>query len=68
MAHLPPWVRDHSLSLALLVLGVTLTGLAIALPEGKAFDLVSGFGLGFLLGALINLMSGPLRERNRPDQ
>ncbi len=65
---MPQWVRDHSLSLALLALGTGITGLAIALPEGKAFDIVSGLGLGFLLGALVNILSGPLRERNRADE
>ncbi len=65
---MPAWLRDHSLSVALLLLGTVILAVAIALPEGKPFDLVSGVGQGFLTGALINLLSGPLRERNRPDE
>jgi hypothetical protein len=62
------FARDHSLSLALLALGLLFLAASLPIPEGKGFDLVSGFGMGFLLAALLNLMAGPLRERNRADE
>lgn len=60
--------RDHSLSVVLLGIGVAITLCCIPLREGTAFDLISGIGTSFLTGGLLNVLSGPLREVNRPDK
>lgn len=64
---MPRCWRDHSLSIVLFGIGATLTLGVIPLREGTAFDLLSGIGTAFLTGGIINLLSGPLRERNRPE-
>jgi hypothetical protein len=61
-------IRDHSLSITCLVMGVVC--IMIAWPqyeEGRGWDLWLGFGHGFLTVALFGLLSGPLRERNKPE-
>lgn len=59
--------RDHSLTIVLAGLGaVTLTPLW-GLTPGKAWDILCGFGTGFLALAIYNVAAGPLRERNRPE-
>jgi thiol:disulfide interchange protein len=63
--------RNHSLTIVLTVLGCGLTALAIwlvwPLELDRWFDILSGLGAGLLTVALFNLLSGPLREKNKPE-
>jgi hypothetical protein len=62
----------HSLTIVLTVLGLVATCLAVALvwplEADRWFDLLSGLGAGFLTVALFNWLSGPLVERNKPEE
>lgn len=60
--------RDHSLSLTFAIAGIIAIALALPLPEGKAFDILSGLGLGALMIGVLNLLAGPLREKNKPEK
>ena len=62
------WIYRHSLSLALSVLGVLICGFSLMLGEGQWFDLVSQTGGAFLTAGLINLLAGPLKETNKPEE
>ena len=61
-------LRDHSLSLTCLTLGTLCIVMAWPYYElSRWWDVWLGFGHGFLTVALFNLLSGPLRERNKPE-
>jgi thiol:disulfide interchange protein len=64
--------RDHSLTIVLTLLGLLLTGLGVwhvwPLENDRWFDIWSGLGAGTLTVALFNWLSGPLRERNKPEE
>lgn len=64
------WCRQHSLSVACLVLGAVLVGIGIAFTKGEGmwWDLWSGAGMTFFTVGLINLMKGPLVEKNKEDE
>ena len=59
--------RHHSLSITLLVVGAVLIAISLPFGPGQTFDIISMIGGSFLTVALYNLLSGPLREKNRPD-
>jgi hypothetical protein len=63
--------RDHSLSIVLTVFGFASTFIGAwfvwPLEAERWFDLSTGVGAGFLTVAAFNWLSGPLRERNRPE-
>jgi hypothetical protein len=62
----------HSLTIVLTGLGLVLSALATAfvwpLEADRWFDLLSGLGAGFLTVALFQWLSGPLVERNKPEE
>lgn len=60
--------RDHSLSIVSTVIGTGLIVWAFRFDEGQVFDLLLGLGQGVLTAALVFILSGPLRERNRPEE
>jgi len=64
--------QNHSLTVVLTFLGLSATALAVwyvwPLEADRWFDLLSGLGAGFLTVALFNWLSGPLRERNKPEE
>ena len=63
------WLHDHSLSLACLATGIAC--IVIAWPyyeEGRGWDFWLGLGHGFLTVGGFGLLSGPLRERNKPEK
>jgi thiol:disulfide interchange protein len=64
--------RNHSLTIVLTGLGLFLTVLALyfvwPLEPDRWFDILSGFGSGVLTVALFNWLSGPLREKNKPEE
>lgn len=64
--------RNHSLTIVLTALGIALTAYAMwhvwPLDEARWFDVWSGLGAGTLTVALFNWLSGPLVERNRPEE
>ena len=62
------WWDDHSLTIVLVALGSGFMGLSLLPEPGKLYDFVLGLGHGCWTAALLNLLSGPLRERNRPDE
>jgi hypothetical protein len=49
-------------------LGLAFLILAFRFEPGRVFDLFLGLGLGLLTVALFNTLSGPLRERNKPEK
>lgn len=59
--------EDHSLSIVLVLLGATLFTPCYFLSEGKLFDFILGLGHGCWTGALVNVLAGSFRERNRPE-
>jgi hypothetical protein len=60
--------RDHSLSIVLSIIGVGLISIAMALQPGKMLDLLLGLGSSFATVAMVNLLAGPLVERNKPEK
>ena len=61
--------RDHSLSLTCLAIGVAFMVFAFAFDrDGPWWDVVLGIGHGFLTVGGFGLLSGPLRERNKPER
>jgi hypothetical protein len=64
--------RNHSLTVVLTALGIGLTALAAylvwPLERDRWFDLISGIGAGTLTVALFNFLSGPLVEKNLPEE
>ena len=60
--------QDHSLSVVNTVVGIALIVLAFQFEEGRWFDLFLGLGQGVLTAGLVFILSGPLRERNKPDE
>lgn len=68
MVRLRSWCWDHSLSLVGLGVGTVLTAGAWALDEGKAFDTMLGYGQSFTVVGLWGLLSGPLKEVNKPEE
>ena len=64
--------RNHSLTVVLSALGIGLTALAMwlvwPLEPDRWFDVVSGLGAGTLTVALFNWLSGPLVEKNLPEE
>jgi hypothetical protein len=60
--------RDHSLSVTTIGSGVVLVGASIPLREGTAFDILSAVGVGLATAGLVFALSGPLCERNRPEE
>ncbi len=59
--------RDHSLTITLTAIGWVFLAWAWWLEEGTGFDVVVGVGHGALTGALLYWLSGPLREKNKPE-
>lgn len=59
--------RDHSLTIISTALGVGFLAIAIPFREGTTFDVVSGMGHAALSIALLGALSGPFRERNKPE-
>ena len=60
--------KDHSLSLTFVLLGLVIVGGCIPLEEGTWFDLISGIGSAFFTTGLYGIASGPLVEKNKPEQ
>lgn len=64
--------RDHSLTIFLTLLGIVCTVVGIwyvwPLDNDRKFDLWTGAGLGIGIIALFNWLSGPLREKNKPEK
>jgi zinc transporter ZupT len=64
--------RNHSLTVVLTAMGIGLTALALCfvwpLEPDRWFDIFSGFGSGVLTVALFNWLSGPLVEKNAPEE
>lgn len=64
--------RDHSLTIIVWAIGIGLTGWAIwliwPLEPKDWFDVLTGLGAGVLTVALFNVLSGPFREVNKPDE
>jgi hypothetical protein len=64
--------RDHSLTIVLTALGIVLTLVSLLfvwpLDPDRWFDIFAGLGSGVLTVALFNWLSGPLRERNKPEK
>jgi hypothetical protein len=63
--------RDHSLTIILSIVALGSTVIAVSfvwpLSPDRWFDLFSGIGAGFLTIAGFNWLSGPFRERNKPE-
>lgn len=59
--------RDHSLTIVMGTLGVTLTALAFTFEEGRWFDLVLGLGQGTLVTAALFFLSQYFREKTKPE-
>lgn len=59
--------RDHSLTVALTIIGSILFTIALPLGEGRWFDFWLGLGHGCWTATLLNVLAGRLRERNRPE-
>jgi hypothetical protein len=51
-----------------MVVGVGCVGFAFHFQEGRWWDFWLGFGHGFLTVGGFGLLSGPLRERNKPEK
>jgi hypothetical protein len=61
--------RDHSLSLTCIAIGVGFICAAFLFEHGtRGWDTVLGIGHGFLTVGGFGLLSGPLRERNKPEK
>ena len=64
--------HDHSLSIILTILGLMLTAAGVwyvwPLDEDRIWDLLTGAGLGVGIIALYSWLSGPFRERNKPEK
>ncbi len=60
--------RDHSLTIVGFGIGTALLLAAIPFREGTTFDILSGVGGGVLGTAVIFALSGPLREKNKPEE
>jgi hypothetical protein len=58
--------RNHSLTIVLWLVGISLTGIAFLFGSGRIFDLLLGLGGALITVALFGTLSGPLRERNKP--
>lgn len=65
------WLRQHSLTLELLALGIALTGAGMwfvwPLEPDRWFDILSGLGAGALMVGLMNVLSWGARETVRPE-
>ena len=59
--------QNHSLTIVLAGLALLLMAPCIPLEAGEAWDTFMTLGGGCGTVALLNLLSGPLREKNRPD-
>jgi hypothetical protein len=68
MVRLRSWCWDHSLSLVGLGIGTVLNLVALPLPSGKAFDYLLTYGGSFTVVGLWGLLSGPLKEVNKPEE
>jgi len=56
--------RDHSLTIVLTVIGLACLGLAFV----HAWDFWLGLFHAAIGVALLNLLAGPFRERNKPEE
>lgn len=65
------WLRQHSLTLELLALGIALTAVGVwfvwPLEKDRWFDIFSGLGAGCATVALMNILSWGARETVRPE-
>lgn len=60
--------RDHSLSIVLVVIGFLFLGAALLFSRDSIWwDIWLGLFHACLGVALLNLLAGPFRERNRPE-
>ena len=60
--------RNHSLTIVMWTLGSILTAVSFAFEPGRVFDLLLGLGAALITVALFGTLSGPLRERNKPEE
>ena len=61
--------RDHSLTIVLVVIGVACLGIALWHDrDHRGWDIWLGLFHAAVGIALLNLLAGPFRERNKPDQ
>ena len=61
-------VKDHSLSLACMGMGCVCFAGGVDFDEGQGWDMWLGLGHGFFTVGGFGLLSGPLRERNKPEK
>jgi hypothetical protein len=59
--------RDHSLTIVLAGVAVVFLLACVPVEPGKWCDFLMGFGHSTAGVATLNFLSGPLRERNRPE-
>jgi len=60
--------RDHSLTIVLTVIGLACLGLAATAPDDYFWDFWLGLFHAAIGVALLNLLAGPFRERNKPEE
>jgi len=62
------WWRDHSLTVVLAMIGLGCLGLALMLRDNDGlWDFWLGLFHATVGVALLNLLAGPFRERNKPE-
>lgn len=59
--------RNHSLTIIMLAIGLSLTAVAFLVVDGRLFDLVLGFGQSTLTTAAIFFLSQFFRETAKPE-
>ena len=59
--------QDHSLTITMVGTGLTIMAACIPLESGTWFDLGSGIGAGLFTAGATLAFSGPLREKNKPE-
>lgn len=64
------WLRCHSLTMAYLALGPTVTAYACLRVEigTKTWEVVFTGGMFFTMQAIAYILQGPLTERNKPEE
>jgi Co/Zn/Cd efflux system component len=60
--------KNHSLSVVLISVGIVLLLIAIPFVEGTWFDLLLTIGGGFFTVGLVQVLQGPLTEKNKPEE
>jgi uncharacterized membrane protein YgaE (UPF0421/DUF939 family) len=61
------WWRDHSLTIVMIVIGISLIVISFFVEDDRFFDLFMGLGQGTLTAALLFFLSQWFRETAKPE-